>query len=189
MRKLSKHNEKLSSFKNRISVLVLVNCWILYFIYLTVIPITNNTVSCVNDIEKISNSIVAADKFNINDPNSNHDKEGKDNSGIGNGPEPGDSGQIGDPDNPGKGNGDKKEDINDDHPKVQTETNNDQNQKNDDKENNENTVIGNDSEPSNNEQKVEPDILGEGNVDKKEDINGVQPKVQSEIILNEEQDK
>jgi hypothetical protein len=166
------------------------NSWILYFIYLTFIPITNNTYSCVNDIEKISNSITAADRFNINDPNSNnHDKEGKDNSGIGNGPEPGDNGQNGDPDNPGKGNGDKKEDINDDHPKAQTEINNDHNPKDDVKEVQENSGIENGPEPSVGEQNGEPDNPEIGNGDKKEDINDDQPMVQPEIILNEDIDK
>jgi hypothetical protein len=102
--------------KKKTHLLILINFWLLYFILIGFIPLTNNTFSFFNDTETISNSISAADNFCIDKTyKKNHPNECNpnklDNSGIGNGPEPGDDGEgKTDPDNPKHGD-------NDDHPK------------------------------------------------------------------------
>jgi hypothetical protein len=84
--------------------------WLLYFILIGFIPLTNNTFSFFSDTETINNSFTAADDFCADDSYSTtHEKEcvHKDNSGIGNGPEAGDGGEgKTDPDNPKHGNDD-----------------------------------------------------------------------------------
>jgi hypothetical protein len=100
--------------RRKTKLLVITNFWLLYFILLGFIPLTNSTFSFFNDTETINNSFSAADNFCADEKyQNNHKKEckRKDNSGIGNGPEPGDDGEgKTDPDNPKHGN-------DDDHPK------------------------------------------------------------------------
>jgi hypothetical protein len=95
-------------------LLILTNFWLLYFILIGFIPLTNNTFSFFSDTETINNSFSAADNFCTDVSYATaHIKEcvHKDNSGIGNGPETGDTGDgKTDPDNPKHGN-------DDDHPK------------------------------------------------------------------------
>jgi hypothetical protein len=102
--------------RKKMHLIILTNFWLLYFILIGFIPLTNSTFSFFNDTESMSDSISAADNF-CSDKNyaDNHQEEcgskkHKDNSGIGNGPEPGDDGEgKTDPDNPKHGN-------DDDHP-------------------------------------------------------------------------
>jgi hypothetical protein len=95
-------------------LLIITNFWLIYFILMGFIPLTSNTYSYFNDVEIIKNSIKVADDFCADDKYAiDHEKECKckDNSGIGNGPEPCDDGEgKTDPDNPKHGN-------DDDHPK------------------------------------------------------------------------
>jgi predicted ribosomally synthesized peptide with SipW-like signal peptide len=80
-----------------------------YLLIISVSYLTTNTGAYFNDVEKISETIIAAEDFckefkSDKEKNSDYYKEFcKDNAGIGNGPEPGDvdTGEGTDPDNPG----------------------------------------------------------------------------------------
>jgi hypothetical protein len=104
--------------RKKIHLIILTNFWLLYFILIGFIPLTNSTFSFFNDTETINNSFSAADNFCSDQKYADKHKEEcdskkhKDNSGIGNGPEPGDDGEgKTDPDNPKHGDYD-------DHPKA-----------------------------------------------------------------------
>jgi hypothetical protein len=114
-------NRKIS-MKNKKRFILIANFWMSYLILLSILFIPNSsTYSNFNDTERIENQLTALDDFCSDKEYKKNNKEVcKDNSGLGNGPEPGDDGEYGDPDNPGKGNDDKKdclpEECVDDHP-------------------------------------------------------------------------
>jgi hypothetical protein len=105
--------------KKKTHLIIIANFWMLYFILIGFIPLTNSTFSFFSDTETISNSFSAADNFCADDEYAKAHKEEckrKDNSGIGNGPETGDDGERKtDPDNPKHGD-------DDDHPKPPIES-------------------------------------------------------------------
>jgi hypothetical protein len=109
-RKARSRSETFRTKKTQL--LIITNFWLLYFILIGFIPLTNNTFSFFSDTETITNSFSAADSFCEDKTYAkDHIDECKDNSGIGNGPEAGDGGEgKTDPDNPKHGN-------DDDHPK------------------------------------------------------------------------
>jgi hypothetical protein len=115
-----KTKNKRLSIRNKRRFILITNLWMIYLIaiFTSFIPITN-TFSYFNDSEIINNQMAAAEDFCKD--KEYKEKYCKDNSGIGNGPEPNDEGETGDPDNPGNGNEDKKDcgvdGCVDDHPK------------------------------------------------------------------------
>jgi hypothetical protein len=102
--------------RRKTHLLILMNFWLLYFILIGFIPLTNSTFSFFNDTETISNSFSAADNFCLDENYAKkHTKECNsnilDNSGIGNGPESGDGEVESDPDNPKFGDDDNHPNI------------------------------------------------------------------------------
>ncbi|MGA4721683.1 hypothetical protein [Fictibacillus nanhaiensis] len=110
--------------RNKNKFWLITNLWMLYLIVISVLYLPNSsTYSKFNDTERIANTIATLEDFCSDKEYEKKNKKAcmkKDDSGIGNGPNEGDDGEIGDPDNPGKGNDDKKDclpdECVDDHP-------------------------------------------------------------------------
>jgi hypothetical protein len=161
---------KKISKKNRKRILLITNLWMFYLILISLLFIPNSTTySNFNDVEQIAIPLATSADYCSDEEykkkNHNECKE-KDNSGIGNGPEDGDDGEHGDPDNPGKGNEDKKDcppnGCVDDHPNNKEPKNPPKdNKENDKQENQDESEEGDDSET----ESEEPIDSGDNNQD------------------------
>lgn len=182
--------------RNRKRIWLISNLWMLYLILISLLFIPNSsTYSDFNDTEQIANTLATLPDFCSDEEyRKNHQNEckKKDNSGIGNGPEEGDDGEYGDPDNPGKGNDDKKdclpEECVDDHP-------NDKDQKDPTKDNKEKGMndIKDNSEGDNTSETESGDLNNsadnsqtqEADSQNNEELNETETPVESEATTSE----
>ncbi|MCM3718509.1 hypothetical protein [Fictibacillus phosphorivorans] len=183
-----KNKHRKFSRKSKKRFLIITNLWLLYLIMISVLLIPNSTTYLrFNDTEQIVMPIAASADFcsdsEFKKKNKNICKK-KDNSGIGNGPENGDDGEYGDPDNPGKGNGDKKDclpnECIDDHPNKKNPKQPPHGKKDNQKESTEDTEDKRDSV-------IEPELSPNPDQNEKADEQNNEPVNASELPEESEQ--